>query len=509
MEERRGGLRSREKITDAFSKGRHGRRGKRKASAVRVDEAKRSTEEEQRPPSSRRARVGRRSDQQGGSGGVSKPALRKFLQILRRRLLNDERGRKCRESSEHFQESCEKLDNLIRSTIIHGTNNSVLLVGAPGSAKKEVLERVLGDLLAEFNEEGKSASVGVVRLSGLLHSDECSALREIARQLCDTWDLNFLKSASFSTNLRFLREILSELDKGHKTVIFVLDCLDLYTTKQKQGLLYNLLDALQGSQAQAAVVGLSSRHDCLELMEKRARSRFSYRKVVTPAPPPEEGIRVLKELLTVPEGSAGDDGLLSGSDPSLQLSGERDEEEVKAFNREVAAMLCSEESKAVLDRFFKCNATIYTVEQLVLGLICSMDGSVSTLTLPMLRAACGSMSVTTLVKQGLQMSVLDLTMLVAMQRLEKRGKESYNFQHIYKEVESLRSADQRFGQEAALESYVRLVEQKFVETIGDHRRQQEFRPSRLLMMGCEIERIIAGHPNCPESLRRSAANIFL
>ena len=93
--------------------------------------------------------------------------------------------------------------------------------GAPGSAKKEVLDSVLSGLLHEFNDKKKSPSVGVVRLSGMLHSDECAALREIARQLCDTWGLSFLKSASFSTNLRFLREVLSELDKGHKTVVFV------------------------------------------------------------------------------------------------------------------------------------------------------------------------------------------------------------------------------------------------------------------------------------------------
>ena len=439
-------------------------------------------------------------------GSTESTALRKILQVLRRKLLNDDRGRACRQTSSHFKESCAKLDSLIRSTIVHGTNNSVLLVGAPGSAKKEVLDSVLAKLLDEFNEEGKSASVGLVRLSGLLHSDECSALREIARQLCETWSLSFLKSASFSTNLRFLREILSELDKGHKTVIFVLDCLDLYTMKQKQGLLYNLLDTLQGSHAQAAVVGLSSRHDCLELMEKRARSRFSYRKVVMPAPPAEESMRILADLLTLPSQDAEDEDE-DGSETILDR--EEHAAEIAAFNASIAEMLSSAEAKAVLDRFFKCNATIYTVEHLVLGLICAMDGAGSTLTLQMLKSACGSMSVTTLVKQALQMSVLDLSMLVAMQRLEKKGKAQYNFHHIYKEVDAIRQGEQRFGQEAALESYVRLVEQKFVETTGENRRQQEFRPSRLLMMGSEIEMALERHPNCPESLRRSARGLFL
>ena len=430
--------------------------------------------------------VEERRQQSAATTTVSSEGLRGILQTLRRKLLNEDRGRECRSTFAHFRESCEKLDGLIRSTIVHGTNNSVLLVGAPGSAKKEVLDSVLSGLLHEFNDEKKSPSVGVVRLSGMLHSDECAALREIARQLCDTWGLSFLKSASFSTNLRFLREVLSELDKGHKTVVFVLDCLDLYTAKQKQGLLYNLLDVLQGSQAQAAVVGLSSRHDCLELMEKRARSRFSYRKVVMPAPPAEEGARVLRELLSAPSDCSGD---------------------AAAFNESVRRTLSSEAASRALDRFFKCNATIYTVEELVLELVCSMSAAASPLSPQMVHDACTGLS--TLVKQALQFSVLDLTVLVACQRLEKRGRKSYNFHHVYKEVTGLGGSEQRFGMEAALESYLRLVEAKFVEATGDGRRQQEFRPSRLLMMGSEIQTVMERARNCPESLRRAANNLFL
>jgi origin recognition complex subunit 4 len=332
-------------------------------------------------------------------------------------------------------------------------------------------------------------------LSGLLHTDECSALREIARQLCDTWGLSFLKSASFSTNLRFLREMLSELDKGHKTVIFVLDSFDLYTIKQKQGLLYNLLDTLQGSHAQAAVIGLSNRHDCVELMEKRARSRFSYRKVVMPAPPAEEGMQILRQLLTVPEDAP-------------DFHDDESAEEYEAFNESMGKILSSEESKAILDRFFKCNATIHTVEHLVLGLICSMDRAKTMLTPRMLKEACGSMSVTTFMKQALQMPILDLIMLVAMQRLEVKGKTSYNFHHIYEEYQQMLAMNAtrllkfNFGQEAALESYARLIDQKFLMLMDTRRSvQQEFRLASLLMMGMDLEETISRHPNCPEVLR--------
>jgi origin recognition complex subunit 4 len=57
--------------------------------------------------------------------------------------------------------------------------------------------------------------------------------------------------------------------------VFVLEEFDLFATKRsKQTLLYNLLDSLQTSGMQAAVVGLSCRQDVVEMLEKRVKSRF-------------------------------------------------------------------------------------------------------------------------------------------------------------------------------------------------------------------------------------------
>ena len=123
--------------------------------------------------------------------------------------------------------------------------------------------------------------------------------------------------------------------RSHKVVIFVLDELDVFARKPKQTLLYNLLDAMQAADMQvrlqiektgilktskdsimsvlenvtavyisvmlqnsakcsrcslqsqqkqkaanlqAGVVGLSCRSDVAEMLEKRVKSRFSYRR---------------------------------------------------------------------------------------------------------------------------------------------------------------------------------------------------------------------------------------
>eukprot|EP00897_Mesotaenium_endlicherianum_P002311 jgi/Mesen1/2107/ME000151S01375 len=74
--------------------------------------------------------------------------------------------------------------------------------------------------------------------------------------------------------------MLKECEKSHKAVIFILDEFDLFAQAPKQCLLYNLLDAMQSSEAQAAVVGVTCRLDADQLLEKRVRSRFSHRKLL-------------------------------------------------------------------------------------------------------------------------------------------------------------------------------------------------------------------------------------
>ena len=48
-------------------------------------------------------------------------------------------------------------------------------------------------------------------------------------------------------------------------------------------MLYSLFDLMQSEDAQMAVVGLTSRNDAVELLEKRVRSRFSQRILPVPS----------------------------------------------------------------------------------------------------------------------------------------------------------------------------------------------------------------------------------
>lgn len=71
----------------------------------------------------------------------------------------------------------------------------------------------------------------------------------------------------------------SAADQTAKSVIFILEEFDLFTTHPRQTLLYNLFDIAQAKKAPIVVLGLTTRIDVVESLEKRVKSRFSHRYV--------------------------------------------------------------------------------------------------------------------------------------------------------------------------------------------------------------------------------------
>ncbi|KAG2449708.1 hypothetical protein HYH02_005235 [Chlamydomonas schloesseri] len=219
------------------------------------------------------------------------------------------------------------LDEAVTST---NGNASLLVLGPQGTGKTLVVERALQEVCARHNSALAAAStsataaatttaappsdapstssapapanasaasvaasvrnVGVVRLNGLLQPDERTAFQEVARQLCRDFGQRFVKSASFDENLVFLKGMLHALYKCLKKVVFVVDEFQQYAKKGKQQMLYYLLDMLQDSKIQAAVIGISAAHNVAEDLEKRVLSRVGRRRVVVTFPAREEDV---------------------------------------------------------------------------------------------------------------------------------------------------------------------------------------------------------------------------
>jgi origin recognition complex subunit 4 len=174
---------------------------------------------------------------------------------------------------------------LIEQTVTAGEGNSMLLIGARGSGKTSLVNKVFSEVSKDNSED-----YHVVRLNGLIHTDDKVALREIWRQLGKEMDLDEDSGGvgkNYADTLTTLLALLSHpseqtgevTDQIAKAVIFVMDEFDLFAQHPRQTLLYNLFDVAQSRKAPIAVLGLTTRIDVANSLEKRVKSRFSHRYV--------------------------------------------------------------------------------------------------------------------------------------------------------------------------------------------------------------------------------------
>ena len=383
----------------------------------------------------------------------------------------------------------KKLHDLLTSTIETGHNNSILLLGPRGTGKTLVLEKVLENLEKEHEKDGESP-VAILRVNGMVHSEERVALREIARQLCERHNIPFSKGSSFDDNLAFLHDIMREL-KGHRACIFVLDEFDAFATRAKQTLLYNLLDAMQTSNVQAALVGISSRHDCLELLEKRVRSRFSHRKLLFSSPPPADPSGMIIQLLKLP------------TDPAVNNASY-----VQRFNRALTQAATSPAVRKVLDRLFDCNCSPRHVCNIAVQALCRMNREEGIITDKDFLAIGEGMVVETHVEVIKGLSVLELYMLVAMCRLEQKERESSNFEEIYAQYEegqltNTSGSSDRFSRVAAFRAFENLLALELI-AFADGTRVvlKRYRPATLLVGQQDLNAALQAHPKATPFLKR-------
>ncbi|KAI5365864.1 Putative AAA+ ATPase domain, origin recognition complex subunit 4, orc1-like, AAA ATPase [Septoria linicola] len=176
-----------------------------------------------------------------------------------------------------------KVATVIGQTITAGESNSMLVIGAQGSGKTALVDQIIRE-----NNKTNADDFHVVRLSGFIHTDDKIALREIWRQLGREMELDDDEATSknYADTMTRLLALLShpaengiETEQVTKSVIFVLDEFELFAGHPRQTLLYNLFDIAQSRKAPIAVLGLTTRIDVVESLEKRVKSRFSHRYV--------------------------------------------------------------------------------------------------------------------------------------------------------------------------------------------------------------------------------------
>lgn len=237
-----------------------------------------------------------------------------------------------------LQSEYQKIYQLVEHTIVSGEGNSILILGSRGSGKTTMVESALSSLSRQHKDDFHT-----VRLSGFLHTDDRLALREIWRQLgreTDTED-EAMKINGHADTMAALLALLSHPEDifgpsencdtiaTAKAVVIVLDEFELFASHSRQTLLYNLFDIAQARKAPLAVIGLTTKVDVTELLEKRVKSRFSHRYVFLPLPRTFESFSEI--CLT---GLSVEDGV------SKELDFSRDEE---------SSLLQSEEGRMLIE----------------------------------------------------------------------------------------------------------------------------------------------------------------
>ncbi|KAI0770766.1 origin recognition complex subunit 4 C-terminus-domain-containing protein [Irpex lacteus] len=218
----------------------------------------------------------------------------------------------------------QQLTSLLKGTVERGEGNSCLLIGPRGSGKTQILETAISALPAEPI---------VIRLSGHVQHNDRLAMREIARQLAEQTGNTLLSTAEDDTDSSsdenpflgpssapislpppsHLLALISTIPTLPRPTIVILDAIDLFALHARQALLYCLLDTVQSMRGSKgmAVVGVTTRVDTVNMLEKRVKSRFSGRMVRCAPPGRVEGwvwgARAALCAPIKPEGDGGDE----------------------------------------------------------------------------------------------------------------------------------------------------------------------------------------------------------
>lgn len=225
-----------------------------------------------------------------GTSAISK----KDVEAVKSRIMSQLNGGLIHIEDSNINSGYETVFNILEKTVFQRERHSLLLVGPRSSGKSTIVNKALGRLKKKYLNEFL-----VIHLNASIHSDDNTAVREIARQLDLTTKRKFDEEGVASSTYRHeftierksihetfanILNVLSislenveDLEKKHTPLIFVIDEFEKFTSNNKQTLLYNLLDMSQNSDIPITVIGITTKINARDNMEKRVNSRFSQR----------------------------------------------------------------------------------------------------------------------------------------------------------------------------------------------------------------------------------------
>jgi len=185
---------------------------------------------------------------------------------------------------------------------------SALLIGDSGVGKSYVIRTAIESLRREGHQ------VIPITIHGNICTDDRSSMRQIFSQFqkyllggstLDSVTRATFQLGSLSEWCYRLATLLQECTRSDHMVIITLEDFDAFChSKSKQSLLYNLFDLMHLKDTRFVVLGVTTRPDAPELLEKRIKSRFQLRKIVLSPPETfDDLIDIVEAVLTPNTGS--------------------------------------------------------------------------------------------------------------------------------------------------------------------------------------------------------------
>jgi Cdc6-like AAA superfamily ATPase len=157
--------------------------------------------------------------------------------------------------------------------------------------------------------------------------------------------------SSFENHLQFLIKSLKDGRAGKAPILLIISNFDIFAKKSKQTLLYNLLDLTQDSSAHLGLIGVSTKLNIIEMLEKRLKSRFSHQQIVFSAPSPSEYLQMFRKLLLIEENS------------SQYKAGTLIENEIQVWNKSISHLVGSDVSEMIAQQLWQTSASIPSILQ--------------------------------------------------------------------------------------------------------------------------------------------------
>ena len=347
-----------------------------------------------------------------------------------------------------------------------------------------------------IQEEARKSPFMVVRLNGIMHSDEKGekrALEEISRQMFQDVRLKFSNQISFAQHLRFLFDMLREMKGLDSALVFVLDEFDAFAIgHKKQMLLYTLLDLQQSGEVKMLVIGLTERLDIAEKLEKRVKSRFSHRQIYVPPLMLDDLLRVMTERLQISKDDVKKDKRKKNLTDGVRGT----------WNQSIDQLFEDRSLQKIIKRYHSLGhstrwffrALSHAISCLVSPMRVNSTTTFATLCTTDIASALASAPAS--IDRGAQLfkgvTVAELLLVISMCSVEKKmgSSGSYNFHMAHSELMSLFSLEDDFGAASGMQyrydkkvfykAFEHLIMLGVVQPVGQHVSHRFLSSSSLL-----------------------------